>query len=153
MNSLISLGLTAIVLMASSCNSAIALPSNPQSNKIATIKKAPVIGTIQSKLESGCGCYSYFANSPKNQQRAVFSYQFSGTPSESAIMNIDGQDIKLISKRKGAKIEKWVYNDITVTFTTSLVKKEYEGASFNEKIVVKRGGKSSIVRATGYCGC
>jgi hypothetical protein len=69
-------------------------------------------------------------------------------------MNIDGQDIKLTSKhKKGAKVERWVYKDITVTLTTSLIKGEYEGASYNAKIVARRGGKTSIARATGYCGC
>jgi hypothetical protein len=152
MNFLISLGLTVIVLVSSSYGSAIALPIDTRSNKIAITQKTPLVGAIQSKLESGCGCYFSFADGSKNKNKPVFSYLFSDTPS--AIMNIDGQDIKLIGKnKKGFKVERWVYNDILVTITSSLVKSEYEGGSYKAKIVVKRGYKSSIIKATGYCGC
>jgi hypothetical protein len=119
--------------------------------KIALVQKAPIIGVIKSKVDSGCGCYLEVGK--RKSAKPVFTYAYLASETPIATMNIDGQDIQLrqISKRKG--IERYAYQDITVIVTFSLVKSEYEGGSYKAKIVARRGTKSTTVQATGYCGC
>jgi hypothetical protein len=155
MKSLLSIILCILIFSFLSRDKSTASIASIQPIKIATSFKAPVIGEIKSKMNTGCGCSFSFVNKRTKNHRPVFDSDSSDT----ATMNIDGQDVVLqkissaSNSKKRTTINKYKHKDIIVTLYSSVIKYEYEGANVKVKIVAERGGKTGTVLVQGYCGC
>jgi hypothetical protein len=111
-------------------------------------KRAPIIGTIKRKLESGCSSYFAFPGQPK---KAVF-YELLGSGS-SPLINVDGQDTSLTLTRKVKNKLFYKSGDLTVILELFLVKRDYEYNDYKANLTIRRGTKSSTVKLKGGIGC
>jgi hypothetical protein len=108
--------------------------------------RSPTVGTIDQKIEAGCGCAFSFSDKSRRSKGLIFR-SIAGEPT--AIMNIDGRDIQL------QKIDKNRYSNdsISVILNLKQTKVEYESANYIGTIKVKHSGKTTNVKVIGDCGC
>lgn len=108
--------------------------------------QSPTVSTINQKIEAGCGCEYSFSDKSRRSKGLIFN-SASGEPT--AIMNIDGRDIRL------QKIDSNRYSNdsISVILNLKQTKVEYESANYIGTIKVKRSGKTTNVKVVGACGC
>jgi hypothetical protein len=155
MKCFISIGLVASGFFLFGFSPSSVFATSDQLLKVAYGRKAPSVGEIKSKLESGCSCYLWLASNLKKNRKPVFAYLADNNPVAS--MNIDGQDIQLKrvfnKSNKKQREEKWIHDDITVSLYYSLTGEGYEVSKYNVKIVVNRGKQSTSIQAKGECGC
>ncbi len=108
--------------------------------------RSPKVDTIKQKIESGCGCGFSLSDKYRRSQGLIFS---SGE-GDTAIMNIDGRDVRL---QKNSKLESYSNDSISVVLDLKLTKKDYEANDYIGKIKVKRSGKITTLKVIGTCGC
>ena len=130
-------------------------------------KRSLVANLGNKAVGDGCGCYFKFRGTPQNAERYVFTSSIEDD--KTAWMNISGRDVKLkLVKKTGNEkraqmgsrsTEKYASGDITVTGTyvvTSVCApndENCESTGYNVTFVVRKGPKSQVVKASGYCGC
>jgi hypothetical protein len=133
-------------------------------------KRSLVANLKNSAVADGCGCYFKFRGTPPKVERYIFALSIEGNE-ETAWMNIDGSDVKLLlvkgSGSKGKEGERvgsrsretYASGDISVTGTYVVTRvcarndENCESTDYNVTFAVKKGLKSQVVKAVGYCGC
>jgi hypothetical protein len=114
---------------------------------VAENSQPPTISTIEQKIEPGCGCGFRLSDKSRRSQGLIFS-SAAGEPT--AIMNIDGRDVRL---QENSKLNSYSGDSISVILNLKPAKKEYETNNYVGKMKVKRSGKVTTLKVIGACGC
>jgi hypothetical protein len=114
---------------------------------VAEKNQPPTISTIEQKIEPGCGCGFRLSDKSRSSQGLIFS-SAAGEPT--AIMNIDGRDIRL---QENSKLNSYSSDSISVILNLKPAKKEYETNNYVGKMKVKRSGQVTTLKIIGACGC
>ena len=109
--------------------------------------RSPVIGTIEQKIEPGCGCGFRLSNKSRRLQGLIFS-SVAGEPT--ATMNIDGRDVRL---RENSRLKSYSGDSISVILNLRKAKEEYEVTNYIGTMEVSRSGKVTTYKIKGACGC
>jgi hypothetical protein len=130
-------------------------------------KPGLVANLSQNAVGEGCGCYFKFRGTPRRVERYMFFLSIEGDQ-ELAWMNIGGRDVKLRLvtglNRKRERVgsrrrETYASGDITVTATYVATQvcarndENCESTGYDVTFLVKKGTRSQVVKASGYCGC
>jgi len=130
----------------------------PDSPEIANIKDSNLVG--------GCGCY--FQSLPESRRRSDRFIFGAGIDEEYAWMNIDGKDVKLTlvasSKSSVERIgtrsyEKYradgvrVRANYVVTRVCKSKDENCESTSYAVTFSITNGGRKSVIKGRGTCGC
>ncbi|MBS1811878.1 MAG: hypothetical protein JST84_27200 [Acidobacteria bacterium] len=142
-----------------------ALPLSSTRADFAT--DAVKIGFIKNRGEfDGCGCSLWLATDRKQRESRLVFVDDLG---ETALMNIDGKDVKLPHLRhyeRQAKLKVgdkswWEYqkNDLKVRLDFVVTKvcppkdESCEVTHYNAQLSVTRGAQKQILKTKGTCGC
>lgn len=151
--------LTCLIFAALICFSAQDVTAQNASLKVSNIKQKGI---------EGCGCGFQLSSEARNNysQKMIFFSEDNKT----ALMNIDGKDVKLKLSKAGArpKNEKkgsrfyeeyktgttTVRLDYLTTFTCAESSNEdCEAFNYNVTITVTKGNLRKVVKTSGACGC
>jgi hypothetical protein len=131
--------------------------------------KRSFVGYVTDEaIVGGCGCYFKFRRTPQKVDRYLFASSIE--EDVTALMNIDGSDVKLklvkgmepkgTQERVGSRRrETYVAGEITVTGNYVVTRvcapndENCESTDYDVTFQVKKGSKSQLVKASGYCGC
>jgi hypothetical protein len=132
-------------------------------------KPGLVANLSNSAVSDGCGCYFKFRGTPLRVDRYMF-FSLYEEDKKAAWMNVGGRDVELTLVKKtgqNGKLERvgsrsketYSSGDITVTATYAVTHvcarsdENCESTGYDVTFVVKKGLKSQVVKAVGYCGC
>ncbi|MGI9168092.1 MAG: hypothetical protein ACR2G5_17215 [Pyrinomonadaceae bacterium] len=135
-----------------------------------TASKRGLVANLKNTVVDSCGCYFRFRGSARNAERYIFSSSIDDDQ-KMAWMNIAGRDLKLtLEKEEGLKgreqervgarsTARFAAGDIKVSATYVVTRvcdtndESCESTDYDATFVVRKGGKSQVVKAAGSCGC